>query len=167
MSRLTLQEGRPRPEYEKLADGSIHAARVTLYKIGPARWTDPDGTVPDIITINFALLDERHDGRIIKGETRVEFHADPSCQLYGWVLAIMNVPELPPGFDLDLDTMIVNKPCRVAVNYEEWDSKKNFEADGTPKREWANKVVDVLPPKASQAATPQVNVAARPATSTV
>lgn len=142
---LTLTESDSR-EYELIPHGTIIDAKVSKVEKVTTGMKNDDGSAVEQIAFTFRLLDDSYgEERNSWGRTSTKFSTHEKCRLYAWVLELMGVDELPPGFKLRLGDLVGNE-CRVRIEVNEWDDKKadpDPETGEYPKKQ-NNRVSDVI-----------------------
>lgn len=154
---FTLVEAPETPDFEVIPEGTILQVKITKAVVETTKMTDETTGEPvKQVVFTFAIQDEPYltDKRLLWGRTSTTFSNHEKCRLYQWVKGIMSVSELPPGFTLNLQSL-VGSACRVEVSVDTFDDKKQpVNEDGTYKRRSVNKVKNVIPARSTRAADP-------------
>lgn len=127
---FVLEESKPLEEYTLIPDETVLEAKVAEVKIETTKMKDQSTGEPvKQVVFKFAILDEPFNAtdegtqRYIWGRTSTKFSTHENCRLHAWVLEIMAVDELPPGFKLNLQDLVGNQ-CRVVAEVNTWEDKK-------------------------------------------
>lgn len=143
---LVLEEAKEFKEYELLPEDTILEAKITSAKKVTTKMIDEDTGEP-VVQVEFVFLaqDEpyKSENRKFWGKTSTKFSAHEKCRLYSWTKEIMSVNELKTGFVLDLDALVGNH-CRIVLDVNTWDDKKQTNPDGTPVKRSNNPVKEVI-----------------------
>lgn len=115
-------------EYELIPEDTILEAKIVSVKTVTTKMTDQvTGEPVKQVEWIFVVKD---DGpfyeRKLYGKTSTKFVTHEKCRLHAWVLEVMAVDELPPGFKLSLSALVDNA-CRVVVSVNTWTDKKTDE----------------------------------------
>lgn len=144
---FTLEESTGSGEYDLIPDGTVVPAKVVKVAKEKTNMTDEvTGEKVEQIVFSFALLtDDYGENRRVFGRTSTKFTTHPNCKLHAWVLELMAANELPAGFKLNLQDLVGNE-CRVAVEVNTWEDKKQDPDPETGKypEKSNNKVTDVI-----------------------
>lgn len=113
---------------DKDTDEPVKRVKFKFEVVAPESWPGEDGTP---ILTTYQDKDDNTRRRTFYGETSVAFTAHEKCRLYNWTLAIMGAKEgLPTGFTLRKEndgtlSALLKKQCRIVLEVNEWDDKKN------------------------------------------
>lgn len=158
MGQLTLKEATELDAFTLIPEGTkVHARIVKVEEKDHKYFKEEDGTpqkrcyftfeIEDDEVEGISMLFEKQDGttgrRRLWDDTSLNFSTHSNCTLYQYALAALAVNELEPGFTFD-PVNLEGNPVDIIVGIEEWESKKNFNEDGTPKMDSKNIVVQVL-----------------------
>ena len=117
---------------DKDTNEPVKRVKFKFEALAPETWPAEDGTpIPIKVADNEGVMRNRK----FFGETSVAFTQHENCKLYNWVLAIIGAKEgLPKGFTLHREAdgtlrPLIGKQCRIVLEINEWDDKKNPKED--------------------------------------
>lgn len=127
-----------------IEDGEIYQAQLIANNVKDVQFPSEPEPVKRLGWKFRIISDDHHDGQDVWGETSTNFTINTNCKLYVWAEALLG-QQLPPGYRLDMDTL-VDRTCRIIVGKREYTDKK------TGEQKFVNFVKEVHPSREAMAA---------------